>query len=73
VLEYRRPLWRTVKEYPMAEVADVRAVGSGERSYSLALILRSGQRVRLDLGGSSDLAGWERKAAEIKSKLGLPL
>src|SRR5688572_4578933 len=36
-LEYRRPIGRSFKEYPVAEIADIKPMSSGERTYSLTL------------------------------------
>jgi hypothetical protein len=47
-LEYRRPLGRTVKEIPLAEVAAVEPLYRGQRRYALVLRLASGETVRLD-------------------------
>jgi hypothetical protein len=69
ILEHRRPIGRWVKEYPVAEIADVQSIGAGSRTYRLALILRSGARVALSLGSTSDVEGLDRQAAEIKARL----
>jgi hypothetical protein len=71
VMEYRRPLGRKVRQYPLAEIADVTPMSTGRNSYALALKLKSGERVRLDLGGTSNVGRLREKAAQIKAQIGM--
>jgi hypothetical protein len=64
-LVYKRPLWSSRKEFPLSEIADVRPILVGERGLSLALILRSGKSVRIELSSTSDRQAQEKLAAEI--------
>jgi|GEM_PF-2856466 len=70
-LEYRRPFGRWVKEYRVAEIADVGLESMSQHSYSLALILRSGQRVRIDLSSTSDTRALGEQAARLRAAIGL--
>lgn len=68
-LEYRRPLWTSRKVYHLADIADVRPIYIGDRGYSLALILKSGRRVRIEYSSSSDVQSREKTAANIMLQL----
>ncbi len=70
-LEYRRPFGRTVKEYAVADLTDIRPTSAGERTYSLALILNTGQVVRFEYSATSNTRQLEQAAAKIKAQLGL--
>ena len=70
VMEYQRPCnHRTVTEYPLAELHDLRAVPVRRRRYALALVLRSGQPVRLDYGLRPREAQARQAADAIKARL----
>jgi hypothetical protein len=71
VLEYRRPFSRSVKRYGVDEIQDIRPVSSGERTYSLTMVLKSGKHVRLEYSGNSNTSGMEAAAARIKAAIGL--
>ena len=71
VLEYRRPLSRSVKEYHVAEIADIGLVSMSERNYSLALMLRSGKSVRIEYSSSGHVLKLEEQAAAIKAAIGV--
>ena len=69
VMELRRPLGISVKEYPVAEIADVKAVRVGNRRYALTMILRSGENVRLDYRLLPSAARVVAVAAGMREKL----
>lgn len=71
VLEYRRPLGRSVKEYAVADIADIKPVSIGERTYSLALVLKAGKTVRLEYSGNSNTQPMLAAAARIKAATGV--
>ena len=66
-------VWRSTKEYPFADIADVRVVrysgSGGSRQHTLALILKSGERHLLPGRGVSNPQKKERIAAEIRAQL----
>jgi hypothetical protein len=70
-LEYRRPLGRSVKEIPVDDIADIGLVAGTDNTSSLALFLKSGKTVRLDLSASSDRDPMRAAAARIKAAIGL--
>jgi hypothetical protein len=70
-LNYRRPLARSVKEYRLAEIADIGLVTMSDNADSLALILNTGKRVRIDYSSTTDTRRLQAEAARIKSVLGL--
>ncbi len=70
-VQYRRPMGRSTKTYALADVADIRPTAAGEHSYSLALILKTGQPVRLEYSSTSNTGRLEQQAARIKAQLGL--
>jgi hypothetical protein len=72
-LDYRRPLWRSVKVYPIADINDIGLVSMGENAYSLALFLKSGKKVRIDYSSTSNTDRLQEQAARIKAALGLRL
>jgi hypothetical protein len=70
-LEYIRPLRRTVKQYPVPHIADVGTMSIGTRNHALALYLRSGEKVRLGYGATSDTATLQAQAARIRATIGV--
>ena len=70
-LEYRRPLGRSFKDYPVDDIADIKPVSAGEHTYSLAMFLTSGKTVRLELSGSSNTQPMLAAAARIKGAIGM--
>lgn len=70
-VEYVRPLSRKTEEYAVADIADVGLMSTGTRTFSLALALRDGERVRIDYGATSDRHQLQAKAAEIRRVLGV--
>lgn len=71
VLEYRRPLGRTMKVYRVDDIADIGPRSAGEHTYSLALVLKTGQAVRLEYSATSDTRQMKAAAARIKAAIGL--
>ncbi len=69
VMELRRPLGRSVKEFPLAEVADVAPLRVGNRRYVLTLRLKSGENVRLDYRLLPEAAQVQALVEGIKGKL----
>lgn len=73
ILEYARPLWKTVKEYPLADIADVQAMvvssDEGSAGYGVVLILKSGQTIRLEYSSTSNKRDREQAAAKIRAQL----
>lgn len=70
-VEWRRPLGRSAKEYRVDDIADFRPIHTGRRSYALHMVLKSGERVRLHHGGTSDVDGIRRTAARMMQTVGL--
>lgn len=70
-LEYRCPLGRSVKEIPVDDIADIGLVAGTDNTSSLALFLKSGKTVRLDLSASSDRDPVRAAAARIQAAIGL--
>lgn len=70
-LEYRRPFGRSVKEYRVAEIADVGLQSMSDNAFSLALVLRSGKRVRIDLSATTNKNALWDEAARLRQALGL--
>jgi hypothetical protein len=68
VIEYRRPLGRSFKEYPLTGLADIRPVMRGQRRYALVAILRSGEQVRLDYRLLPEAAR-QQQASRLKAQL----
>ena len=67
-------VWRSNKEFPFADIADVRVVRHssgprGGRQHTLALILKSGERQLLPGRGVSSPQKKDRIAAEIRAQL----
>ena len=69
VMEYRRPFGRSIKEYPIADIADIVPVHQSENAYSLTMILKSGKNIRLDLSATSNTGELRQQAANIKAQL----
>jgi len=73
VVEYARPLWKTAKEYPVADIADVQATvvssDEGSAGYGVVLILKSGQTIRLEYSSTSNKRDREQAAAKIRAQL----
>ena len=70
-LEYRRPLGRSVKEYRVDEIAEIRPQHMSKGRCALGMWLKSGQFVRLAYGWKSDVPGMQQAAARIKAAIGL--
>jgi hypothetical protein len=69
IMEYRRPIGRSVKEYPLTDIFDIRPLEAGERSYSLAMLLKSNKFVRLEQSSNTNIRAVEAEAAAIKARL----
>ena len=69
VMEFRRPVGSSVKEYSVTEIADVKAVRVGNRRYVLTMILKSGENIRLDYRLLPSPARVEAVAEAIREKL----
>jgi hypothetical protein len=68
VMEYRRPLGRSVREYALDDIAAVKAVWLRRRSYTLVLSLKTGKDIRLDYFAQPK-ATREQQAAKIRAQL----
>jgi hypothetical protein len=70
-VEWRRPFGRSAKEYRVDDIAEFRPVSAGRRSYALNMVLKSGERVRLHYGGTSNIDGIRRTAERMMQTVGL--
>jgi len=73
ILDYRRPLWRSVKEFRVADIADIGLVSMGENAYSLALFMKSGKKIRFDYSSTSNTDKLQEQTIRIKAALGIGL
>ncbi len=69
VMEYRRPIGRSLKEYPLTDIFDFRPLSIGERTHSLSMLLKSNKFVRLEYSATTDIGALEAQAAAIKAQL----
>jgi hypothetical protein len=69
-MEFRRPLGRSVKEYALENIAEVAPVYVRRRSYSLSMVLKSGENVRLDYRLLPTAEALQPQAEKIMGQLG---
>ena len=69
-MEFRRPLGRSVKEYALDDIAEVAPVYVRRRSYSLSMVLKSGENVRLDYRLLPTAEALQPQAEKIMGQLG---
>lgn len=68
-LEFRRPAGRSVKEYPLAGIADIQPIYVRQRRYALVLVLKSGENIRLDYRLLPEEKQWRPQVERIKAQL----
>ncbi len=68
-MEFRRPLRPSVKEYPLRDIAGLQPVYVRNRSYALALVLKSGEHIRLDYRLMPTPERWQPQADQIQAQL----
>lgn len=68
-MEYRRPIGLSVKEYPAGDIADIKPVYVRNRSYALAMVLKSGQNIRLEYRLMPNAERLQQQAGKIKAQL----